>query len=86
MKELGTGTVRETMSDLTGHYEFSAVPVGEYEIRVSQAQFTGGVRTGVHLVVGQSATIDRLIGSTSGRKMNRTRPVTAPLKFPAPRR
>ena len=35
-----------------------SLPVGEYEIRAQKTGFTEEVRTGVHLVVGQSATVD----------------------------
>ncbi len=57
-KDVDTGAVRSTATDAGGRYQFSALPVGEYEIHASKPQFTEAVRTGVHLVVGQSASVD----------------------------
>src|SRR5580698_8421285 len=44
---------RTTLTDQTGHYEFSALPVGRYAVRVTKDGFAEQVRTGVLLVVGQ---------------------------------
>ena len=57
-KNVDTGAVRSTVTDAEGHYQFFSLPVGQYEIRGAKAGFTEEVRTGVHLVVGQSATVD----------------------------
>ena len=57
-KNVDTGAVRGTVTDAKGHYQFFSLPVGQYEIRGAKAGFTEAVRTGVHLVVGQSATVD----------------------------
>src|SRR5215469_4187376 len=57
-RNVNTGASRSTLTDVGGRYQFSAVPVGEYEIRASKAQFTEAIRTGVQLAVGQSATVD----------------------------
>ena len=57
-KNLGTGAIRGTMTDAGGHYQFFSLPVGSYEILCKKAGFTEAVRTGVHLVVGQSAAVD----------------------------
>ncbi len=54
----GTGLVRTAAAAPDGHYEFSALPLGEYEIRADKTGFTGEIRTGVRLVVAQSATVD----------------------------
>jgi len=56
-KNVDTGAVRATVTDGEGHYQFFSLPVGQYEIRGAKAGFTEEVRTGVHLVVGQSATV-----------------------------
>ena len=53
-----TGAVRETVADGAGRYQFSSLPVGQYEIRAKKAGFTEEVRTGVQLVVNQDATVD----------------------------
>ncbi len=57
-KNVDTGAARNTVTDSSGRYQFSSLPVGEYEVQASKAQFTEVVRTGVDLVVGQSATVD----------------------------
>ncbi len=57
-KNVDTGIVREALTDSQGHYQFVALPVGEYEVRVSKTGFAEQVRKGIHLVVGQDATVD----------------------------
>src|SRR5258707_7351778 len=58
VKSADTAAVRTTLTDDSGLYRVFALPVGEYEIRVQKPGFTEEVRKGVHLVVGQSATVD----------------------------
>ena len=53
-----TGAVRDTTTDATGHYQFFALPVGQYQIRASKAGFADELRTGVRLAVGQDAIVD----------------------------
>ena len=57
-KDVDTGVARATATSAGGHYQFFSLPVGNYEIRASKAGFTEEVRTGIDLVVGQSATVD----------------------------
>jgi hypothetical protein len=57
-KSVDTGAARATATDDSGHYQFSSLPIGDYEIRAGKGGFTEQLRTGVHLVVGQSATVD----------------------------
>ena len=57
-KNVDTGVERSTVADPEGHYQFFSLPVGQYEIRASKPGFSEEVRTGVRLVVGQSATVD----------------------------
>jgi Carboxypeptidase regulatory-like domain len=57
-KNVDIGTIRKTVTGGEGHYQFFSLPVGQYEIRSGKAGFAEVVRTGVHLVVGQSATVD----------------------------
>ena len=57
-KSLEQGAERMTETDSAGRFEFGALSVGTYEVRVSKAGFSQEVRTGVHLVVGQEATLD----------------------------
>jgi predicted porin len=57
-KNVDTGVVRETTTDAQGHYQFASLPIGNYEIVWKKAGFNEEAHTGVHLVVGQSATVD----------------------------
>ena len=58
VKNVDTGASRSTVTDADGYYQFSALPVGQYEIRAGKPKFTEEVRSGVRLVVNQSATVD----------------------------
>ncbi len=66
-KKVDTAASRITVTDLQGRYQFFALPVGEYEIHAAKTGFTEEVRTGVHLVVGQSAAVnmDLHVGESS---------------------
>ncbi|HUO31250.1 MAG TPA: TonB-dependent receptor, partial [Bryobacteraceae bacterium] len=54
----GTSAARRTLTGPEGQYRVSSLPVGAYEIRAIKPGFAEVVRTGVHLVVGQDATVD----------------------------
>ncbi|HTX38478.1 MAG TPA: carboxypeptidase-like regulatory domain-containing protein, partial [Bryobacteraceae bacterium] len=53
-----TGVARSTVTDPQGHFQFFSLPVGNYEIRAQKPGFHEELRTGVHLVVGQTALVD----------------------------
>jgi hypothetical protein len=57
-KNLETGAVRTTATDEAGRYLVLSLPVGEYEIRVAKTGFQDAIRTGIHLVVGEEASVD----------------------------
>ena len=57
-KNVETGAVRSGATDEEGRYLILALPVGEYEVRVSKAGFQDGMRGGIHLVVGEEANVD----------------------------
>ena len=57
-KSVDTGTERLSVTDGEGHYQFFALPVGRYEVHAVKTGFNEEVRTGVSLVVGQSAIVD----------------------------
>ena len=57
-KNLETGETRTTVTDAAGHYWLPSLAVGEYEVRVTKRGFQEQVRGGIHLVVGQEATVD----------------------------
>jgi hypothetical protein len=57
-KNLETGATRNSTTDDAGRYLVLSLPVGEYEVRVSKAGFQDAIRSGIHLVVGQEASVD----------------------------
>jgi hypothetical protein len=58
IKSIDTAAVRNVVTDNTGVYQAIALPIGDYQIRASKSGFTDSVREGVHLVVGEDATVD----------------------------
>jgi hypothetical protein len=62
VKNVETGAIRSTVSDDAGRYQVLALPVGEYEIRVSKTGFREQIRSGIHLAVGQEAGVDLTLG------------------------
>ncbi len=58
VKNADTGALRNSTTDGEGRYRVLYLPVGEYEIRVKKTGFSEAVRKGVHLAVGQEATVD----------------------------
>jgi hypothetical protein len=57
-KNTDTGLTRSTLTDTAGRYELTALPVGQYEVRVKKDGFSEGVRSGVSLVIGRDASVD----------------------------
>src|SRR5229473_3487491 len=57
-KNLETGALRNGITDEAGRYLVLALPPGEYEIRVTKAGFQDAIRSGIHLVVGEEASVD----------------------------
>jgi hypothetical protein len=57
-KNLETGAIRSSITDEAGRYLVLSLPVGEYEIRVAKAGFQDAIRSGIHLVVGEEASVD----------------------------
>ena len=64
---IDTDAVRSTVTDAAGRYQVPSLPVGDYQVRASKAGFADELRTGIHLVVGQAATVDLTlqVGQTS---------------------
>jgi outer membrane receptor protein involved in Fe transport len=54
----GTNSTREVLTSNTGEYLFLEVPVGSYEVDVSQAGFKKYQRKGIVLVLNEIATVD----------------------------
>jgi hypothetical protein len=57
-RHLETTTARTTMTDMAGRYRLPALAVGAYEVTVARNGFQTTVRTGIHLVVAQGASLD----------------------------
>src|SRR5690348_10861512 len=53
-----TGVKRATMTDSQGRYQLVSLPAGEYEVRATRSGFAQQRRTGIQLLVNQSATVD----------------------------
>lgn len=58
VRNVETGAVRSTATDDAGRYLVLSLALGDYEIRASKAGFQEAVRTGVHLIVGEEASVD----------------------------
>lgn len=56
-RNLETGVQRGVATDNAGRYRFTALPVGEYELGVKKDGFQQALRTGLHLAVGEDATV-----------------------------
>jgi hypothetical protein len=57
-KNVETGETRSTVTDAAGHYWVPSLAVGEYEVHITKQGFQEQVRGGIHLVVGQEASVD----------------------------
>jgi hypothetical protein len=57
-KNLETGAIRSGITDDAGRYLVLSLPVGEYEVRVTKPGFQDAIRSGIHLVVSQEASVD----------------------------
>ena len=58
VRNVNTGTARESITDGAGRYQVFSLAVGDYEVRAKKAGFSEAIRTGIHLVVGEDATVD----------------------------
>lgn len=58
VRNLETGAIRKVASDGEGHYSAPSVPVGRYEVTAEKQGFSTQTRSGLNLVIGQSAVID----------------------------
>ncbi len=57
-RNLETGAVRGATSDEEGGFLILALPVGDYEVRVAKFGFQDAIRSGLHLVIGEEASVD----------------------------
>lgn len=58
VKNVETGETRGTVTDDAGRYWVPSLAVGEYEVHVTKQGFQEQVRGGIHLAVGQEASVD----------------------------
>src|SRR5215471_2393474 len=58
VKNIGTGTTNETISDERGSYRIPLLQPGDYELEASLPGFNTVSRRGIRLTVGQTALID----------------------------
>ncbi|MBV9781275.1 MAG: carboxypeptidase regulatory-like domain-containing protein [Acidobacteriaceae bacterium] len=78
VKNEDTGAVRKTSASIVGRYQFFALPVGHYEVRVDHPGFAQEIRTGINLVIGEDARVDltlRLGTATQQVTVNEDAPV-----------
>ncbi|HTP85680.1 MAG TPA: TonB-dependent receptor [Bryobacteraceae bacterium] len=57
-RDMDRGTVFSTVSDTVGAYNLARLPVGRYEVKVSNAGFQSAVQPNVVLVINQVARLD----------------------------
>ncbi len=77
-KNVETGETRSTITDAVGHYWVPSLAVGEYELHFTKAGFQEYAQGGIHLVVGQEASVDvalRLGQVTEQVKVNADAPI-----------
>jgi len=77
-KNVETGETRGTVTDAVGHYWVPSLAVGEYELHVTKGGFQEYVQGGIHLVVGQEASVDvalKLGQVTAQVKVNADAPI-----------
>jgi hypothetical protein len=58
VRDVNTGQTRSVVTDAEGRYEVLALLVGEFEVTAKKPGFAEEIRTGIHLVIGQDATVD----------------------------
>jgi hypothetical protein len=79
-KNVETRETRSTVTDDAGRYWVPSLAVGEYELHVTKQGFQEQVRGGIHLVVGQEASVDlelKLGQITEQVKVNADAPVVS---------
>src|ERR1017187_7576067 len=79
-KNLETEAVRTAHTDDAGRYLVLSLAVGEYEMRITKQGFQEGVRSGIHLAVGQEASVDMALrlGQVTGQlKVNADAPIVS---------
>jgi len=60
-RHLSTGAAREIAADSEGRFTLAGLPAGEYEVRADLSGFRTLVRAGIHLTVGENASIQLVL-------------------------
>ena len=58
IKNVETGAIRSLITDETGRYDASSLPVGRYVIKEEKSGFRSEEKTGISLALGQSETVN----------------------------
>ena len=58
IKSLETANERIVLTDSSGHYAALSLPIGKCQVTAGKNGFDSQIRTGLNLVVGQTATVD----------------------------
>ena len=58
VKNVETGTERKLLTDESGRFSAPSVPIGHYQVTAAKEGFSSQTRTGIELVVGQSAVVE----------------------------
>jgi hypothetical protein len=58
VKSLETGAERKLISDDAGRYSAPSIAIGRYQVSAEKPGFTSQLKTGIDLVVGQTAVVD----------------------------
>ena len=57
-KNMDTTAEREVTTETDGHYRFSSLPLGPYEVSATKQGFATEVRTGISVVVNEKGVVD----------------------------
>jgi hypothetical protein len=68
VKNIETGEVRTAITGGSGRYLVFSLPIGQYEVRAAKQGFADEIRAGIHLVVGQDATVDLILQISQARQ------------------
>ena len=57
VENLNTGAARSAVTGPSGQYQVMALAAGDYEVQIQKPGFREEIRTGIHLAVGQEASV-----------------------------
>jgi hypothetical protein len=77
-KNVETGAARSAVSDDAGRFVVLSLMIGEYEVKVAKQGFQDALHGGIHLVVGEEASVDFKL-DVSGVKAEATVTADAPM-------